>query len=118
MLFCIIGITAQSSNTLKLVFAGDIMGHDTQIESAKMMGEGEYDYSSCFRYIEPYISSADIAIGNLEVTLACPPYKGYPAFSSPSIKTSSLRICARISFIISYAFTIKTPGRQFEVALP
>ncbi len=68
---------------LTLLFAGDIMGHDTQIESAKKQGAGEYNYSSCFQYLEPLISSADIAIGNLEVTLAGPPYKGYPAFSSP-----------------------------------
>lgn len=74
---------AQNSQQLKLVFTGDIMGHDTQIESALTMGQGSYDYSSCFRYIEPYLSSADITIGNLEVTLAGPPYKGYPAFSSP-----------------------------------
>lgn len=59
------------------------MGHDSQIESAKKQGHGNYDYTSCFQYLEPFVSSADIAIGNLEVTLAGPPYKGYPAFSSP-----------------------------------
>lgn len=73
----------QESRRLTLVFAGDIMGHDTQIESARAMGGGTYDYSSNFKYISEYISAADIAVGNLEVTLAGPPYKGYPAFSSP-----------------------------------
>jgi poly-gamma-glutamate capsule biosynthesis protein CapA/YwtB (metallophosphatase superfamily) len=81
--FGISGINAQSPKILKLVFAGDIMGHDTQIESALKQGGDHYDYSSCFEHIQPYISAADIAIGNLEVTLAGPPYKGYPAFSSP-----------------------------------
>jgi len=59
------------------------MGHDTQIQSALNMGDGTYDYSSCFRHVQDVISSADIAIGNLEVTLAGSPYEGYPAFSSP-----------------------------------
>ncbi len=66
---------------LKIIFAGDIMGHDSQIASANT-GEG-YNYDTCFSLIKPYISSADIAIANLEVTLAGPPYKGYPQFSSP-----------------------------------
>lgn len=79
----ILSFNSVSAQQLKLIFAGDIMGHDTQIESAKAQGNGSYDYSSCFEQIEPFISSADIAIGNLEVTLAGPPYKGYPAFSSP-----------------------------------
>src|SRR6056297_202863 len=76
---------------LTLLFAGDIMGHDTQIESARQVGDGRYDYTSCFRYVQPYISSADIAIGNLEVTFAGPPYKGYPAFSSPDALALSIR---------------------------
>ena len=59
------------------------MGHDSQIESALIKGEERYDYTPCFEYLEPYFSSADITIGNLEVTLAGPPYKGYPQFSSP-----------------------------------
>lgn len=78
-----LSIASLSAQQLTLLFAGDIMGHDTQIESAKKQGNGTYDYTSCFEHLEPFISSADIAIGNLEVTLAGPPYKGYPAFSSP-----------------------------------
>jgi len=84
-------LEAQEAPTLTLLFAGDIMGHDTQIESARQMGDGAYDYSSCFRYVEPYIAAADIAIGNLEVTFAGPPYKGYPAFSSPDALATAIR---------------------------
>ena len=91
LLASMLTVSAQNSRQLKLVFTGDIMGHDTQIESALAMGQGTYDYSSCFRYIEPYLSSADIAIGNLEVTLAGPPYKGYPAFSSPDELAGELK---------------------------
>lgn len=93
LLIPFLNLNAQEASRLRLVFAGDIMGHDTQIESAKMMGEGSYDYSSCFKQIEDYISGADIAIGNLEVTLAGPPFKGYPAFSSPDELAFELKKC-------------------------
>ncbi|MDA3821053.1 MAG: CapA family protein [Bacteroidales bacterium] len=91
LLFSISLTHAQAPKTLKLIFAGDIMGHDTQIESALKQGGDHYDYSSCFEHIAPYISSADIAIGNLEVTLAGSPYKGYPAFSSPDALASEIK---------------------------
>jgi hypothetical protein len=75
-------ITADT-NRLTVLFSGDIMGHDGQIRGAYDSLTGIYDYEPTFRYIKDYLSSADITIGNLEVTLAGPPYKGYPQFSSP-----------------------------------
>lgn len=67
---------------MSLLFLGDIMGHGPQITSAKN-ASGNYDYTPCFKYIKDEISTVDYAIGNLEVTLAGPPFKGYPQFSSP-----------------------------------
>ena len=90
--FCFVEAGAQQEGRLKLIFTGDIMGHDTQIESALTTGKSGYDYQPCFQYLEPYFSSADITIGNLEVTLAGPPYKGYPQFSSPDELASALKI--------------------------
>jgi poly-gamma-glutamate synthesis protein (capsule biosynthesis protein) len=63
---------------------GDIMGHDSQIWAAEDVSSHTWDYNSVFSYIKPVISDADLAIANLEVTLAGPPYKGYPQFSSPA----------------------------------
>ncbi|MCU0458637.1 MAG: CapA family protein [Bacteroidales bacterium] len=73
----------EADTVLTLLFAGDIMGHDGQIAAARDDSTGTYSYFSVFKYISPLISSVDVAIGNLEVTLGGPPYKGYPAFSSP-----------------------------------
>ena len=42
-----------------------------------------------FQYVKDEISEADIAIANFEVTLAGPPYKGYPTFSSPASLASA-----------------------------
>lgn len=80
---------AGQENELTLVFAGDIMGHDSQIESART-GD-QYSYDTCFSLISPYLEKADIAIANLEVTLAGPPYKGYPQFSSPDPLATAAR---------------------------
>lgn len=71
------------TSRLVLVFAGDIMGHDSQINGAYDSMTGIYDYESTFRYVSDYISRADVAVANLEVTLAGPPFQGYPRFSSP-----------------------------------
>jgi len=71
------------SNELSLLFIGDIMGHGPQITSAYNKTTKSYDYNSVFKYIKPQIELADITTANLEVTLAGPPYKGYPQFSSP-----------------------------------
>jgi poly-gamma-glutamate synthesis protein (capsule biosynthesis protein) len=69
---------------LSLLFIGDIMGHDEQIWSAENRETHTYNYDAVFSYIKPVLSDADIAIANLEVTLAGPPYTGYPRFSSPA----------------------------------
>jgi len=69
---------------LSLLFIGDIMGHDEQIWSAENRETHTFNYDTVFSFIKPIISEADIAIANFEVTLAGPPYMGYPQFSSPA----------------------------------
>src|SRR5690606_7460004 len=74
---------AQDTTRLSLLFMGDIMQHDSQIADAYDESTGAYNYDPCFQYIKPYVEAVDVAIGNLEVTLAGKPYKGYPQFSAP-----------------------------------
>jgi poly-gamma-glutamate capsule biosynthesis protein CapA/YwtB (metallophosphatase superfamily) len=69
---------------ISILFLGDIMGHDEQIWSAEKRETNTYNYDDVFQYIKDEISEADLAIANFEVTLGGPPYKGYPAFSSPA----------------------------------
>ena len=69
---------------IKLVFVGDIMGHTPQIEAAEIVKNKQYDYAPAFKYVKPIIKKADLAIGNLELTLpGKPPYQGWPNFKSP-----------------------------------
>lgn len=74
---------APQDKQLTILFAGDIMQHGPQIAAALNDSTGIYDYTSCFQYVTPIISSKDIAIANLEVTLAGEPFTGYPQFSAP-----------------------------------
>ena len=67
---------------ITLLFVGDLMQHQAQIDAARTPN-GSYDYNECFSLVEKQIKDADIAIGNLEVTLGGTPYRGYPAFSAP-----------------------------------
>lgn len=67
---------------LTLLFVGDLMQHQAQIDAARQH-DGSYDYAHCFSLVKERISRADIAIGNLEVTLGGAPYRGYPQFSAP-----------------------------------
>jgi poly-gamma-glutamate synthesis protein (capsule biosynthesis protein) len=76
-------LIAQDTASVSFVFMGDVMGHDTQIKSAWDSNNNQYDYSDCFKYVSNIFEDADFAIANLEVTLAGPPFKGYPQFSSP-----------------------------------
>jgi poly-gamma-glutamate capsule biosynthesis protein CapA/YwtB (metallophosphatase superfamily) len=81
-------LTAQNSDPspekISLLFLGDIMGHDEQIWSAEDRETHAFNYDNVFQYIKDEISEADVSIANFEVTLAGPPYSGYPTFSSPA----------------------------------
>jgi poly-gamma-glutamate capsule biosynthesis protein CapA/YwtB (metallophosphatase superfamily) len=82
MLCPFIGST-QDSTKLSLLFIGDIMQHDTQIAAAFDPINNTYNYDPCFENVSAVFQSADLTIGNLELSLGGPPYKGYPAFSAP-----------------------------------
>lgn len=89
------GVAVKAQDTipasLNLIFAGDIMGHADQIKSAEIIPDSVYDYTACFVEISPLIKEADLAMGNLELTLpGKPPYTGYPDFKSPDALAEAL----------------------------
>ncbi len=79
LLWLCLSLSAQDQ--ISLLFVGDLMQHQAQIDAATQ-GDG-YNYDDCFRHVKKEISKADMAIGNLEVTLGGKPYRGYPVFSAP-----------------------------------
>ncbi len=83
--------TPADVETLHLIFTGDIMVHQSQILAAKTP-EG-YDFNACFEYVAPLLQSADLAIGNLELTMPGEePYLGYPMFRCPEELATALRV--------------------------
>ena len=76
---------------ISLLFIGDFMGHQDQIDAAYDSVSNSYSYDSCFRYISPWLSDADFTIANIETTLGIKPYSGYPQFSSPPAFAEAIR---------------------------
>lgn len=85
------GDTVTSPQEADLLFIGDAMQHQAQLDRAKELGQGEYDYTDCFSLINETIKDADYAVCNLEVPLGGPPsYSGYPCFSAPDSYAQAL----------------------------
>lgn len=82
---------AQEDSSLKLLFVGDIMMHGPQLEAARIGQSDKFDFNMGFSIIRPLIQKADLAFGNLELTLpGHPPYRGWPNFRGPDTLASVL----------------------------
>ncbi len=85
-------VTLFAQKRITLLFVGDLMQHQAQIDAARR-SDGSYDYRHCFSAIQPVVAEADLAVANLEVTLAGKPYRGYPAFSAPDAFLHAVKEC-------------------------
>ena len=79
----------RQTDTLNMLFLGDIMQHQAQLSSAYTIKGGidsanSYDYSPYFKYLKDYFAQAHIVAANIETTFAPAPYSGYPSFCSPA----------------------------------
>lgn len=75
----------QTEFPLRIRCVGDIMTHDRNIVGANN-GDGTFDFSDNYVYVEKYLKDADVALGNFETTFSGkPPFKGYPRFNAPDI---------------------------------
>ena len=72
---------------------GDIMCHNSQYKDAYISSKDTYDFSYVFKDIKEYISSTDIAVGNLETTFAGKQkgYSNYPRFNTPEQLATNLK---------------------------
>ena len=76
-----------------ILSAGDVLAHLQQVDYAKAVGNGSYDFSNSFKFISSIVSSADYAVANLETTLSgeSQGYSGFPAFNSPDSLLSAVK---------------------------
>ncbi len=93
MYFCLLLISLVtallSDQKAEIVFAGDAMMHQSQIDDAR--SGKNYDYSDYFRDVKGFVDSADYAIVNLETPIAGAPYSGYPCFNAPESYADALK---------------------------
>jgi poly-gamma-glutamate capsule biosynthesis protein CapA/YwtB (metallophosphatase superfamily) len=82
-------------NEASIVAVGDIIVHEEQLKAQRNEGTGEYNFNNNFKYVKSHINSADIALVNLETTLAGEDqkYTGYPRFNSPSSIVDAIKDC-------------------------
>lgn len=74
-----------------LAAVGDIMCYDQQLIDA-LQEDGSYDFSDSFTAVAPYLSTADLTLGNLELNFCGPEkvYAGYPDFAAPETLSGTL----------------------------
>jgi poly-gamma-glutamate synthesis protein (capsule biosynthesis protein) len=77
---------------IQISAVGDVMAHGNQLIAAKNNPEGVYNFNSVFEDIKPFIEEADLALANLETTLAgdSREYSGYPLFNAPDALADAL----------------------------
>lgn len=85
-------IDRPAADTIRICIMGDMMMHEAQIAAATTK-DGSHEFSSYFQFIADDIRNADIAIANMEYTLAGEPYSGYPCFSAPESYAAYLADC-------------------------
>jgi poly-gamma-glutamate synthesis protein (capsule biosynthesis protein) len=75
---------ALPEDTVEVAFIGDVMMHSKQLS---------YPWTSFLEGIRGRLGNADLAVANMEFTLAGEPYSGYPAFSAPDGYADYVRSC-------------------------
>ncbi len=78
---------------IRLIFTGDIMVHEKQLEIAQVHAtiEEPYNFRHQFEHIIHYLEG-DVVVGNFETVLkGSAPYTGYPSFNSPDSLASALQ---------------------------
>jgi poly-gamma-glutamate capsule biosynthesis protein CapA/YwtB (metallophosphatase superfamily) len=82
-------------NEASIVAVGDILVHEDQLKAQFNESTGDYNFDNNFKYVKSKIESADMALANLETTLAgeAQKYTGFPMFNSPSSIVDALKNC-------------------------
>ena len=110
-------VIAPDTLRLRIIFAGDMMGHMPVVNAAYVDSLKAYDYTQFLEYVKPYTSAVDLGVVNLEVPLAGPPYSGYPEFSSPDALIDGLKSNGFGVFITANNHSLDRGKQGFERTL-
>ncbi|WP_291728662.1 CapA family protein, partial [Bernardetia sp.] len=80
------------TNNITFAFTGDLMCHGSQYK-AVFEGNDTYNFIPVFEGVKPFLSAADVMVGNLETVLAGKGknYKSYPQFNTPNAYADALK---------------------------
>lgn len=109
ILFLLIPVSLLAQDSLTVLFAGDAMMHQAQIDNTK--DGNAFDLNGYFVSVECEIQAADVAVVNFEVTLGGKPYTGYPAFSAPDELAVALRKAGFDLFLLANNHCLDRGGR-------
>lgn len=79
---------------IQISAVGDVLAHQDQLDSQYNSETKQYDFDNNFKYVSPYIKKSDLALANLETTLAGTDhgnYTGYPTFNSPDALAKAVK---------------------------
>lgn len=100
-------------DTLTVRLIGDVMLHGPQIRAARIKAArpGGFDFRPFLDSIAADLRAADIAVANMEFTLAGEPYSGYPTFSAPDSYADYVADCG-VDIFLTANNHILDKGRQ------
>lgn len=79
---------SKKDDTVSFVAVGDNLMHQRLLDEAKT--DDDYDFSSYYTNIKPYIEQADLAFVNQETILGGGKASGYPYFNTPDAMAKNL----------------------------
>ncbi len=101
-----------------LLFAGDAMMHQGQIDAAYSIAGGRgYDYSQCFNAVQPFVEKADYAVVNLETPLGKRNFTGYPCFNAPVSYATALKDAGFDLFLTANNHTLDRLDRGLKYTI-
>lgn len=103
-------------DTATLLFMGDVMMHRDQIAAARM-SDGTFAFDTYFSALKECIEKADLAIANMEFTLAGEPYTGYPRFSAPDAYADYIADCGVDIFLTANNHILDKGAKGLERTL-
>ncbi|MBQ1264837.1 MAG: CapA family protein, partial [Oscillospiraceae bacterium] len=83
-------VETEPDTVVTLAAVGDIMIYDDLLADA-LQEDGSYNFADSFSAISMYTSSADLAVGNLELNFCGEPYGGKPDFRAPEALAQTLK---------------------------
>lgn len=110
-------VFVEDTSTVTFWVTGDAMMHMPQYSAAMNPETGSPEFDSCYTYIRPILSEADVRIVNFETTLAGPKYTGYPRFSAPNVYADAIVRAGFNFFVMANNHACDRGAKGFEGTL-